>query len=244
VVKVTHQITSSTEYPAFVAAIRALFFASYRISQHSAYNAFFAPNSMFMFDTWDDLKNALETNSYWGSPLNVGDNLIRTRTNQRVPSGFYNNAVFAKTGVTTYNDPFGLNQLPGSYFDYNIVLANYVTKAKNIYWAIAGTPTGPTQFNPAEVGYTKPLIAGLQPAEFVGTLGDIEVVDGKPVPMNPNDTYYYLLGSSSSQNKDVRNSNSYYVGLIDPSLTAGKKVGYLRLMDQTQVDPRGFSTVE
>ena len=67
VVKVTHRFSSDMEYPAFVAAIRALFFASYRISQHSAYTAYFKPGSMFLFDTWAELKSAVATNNFWGS---------------------------------------------------------------------------------------------------------------------------------------------------------------------------------
>ena len=38
---------------------------------------------------------------------------------------------------------------------------------KNIYWAIAGTPAGRTQFDPTEVGY-KPVNPGPGPARFVG----------------------------------------------------------------------------
>lgn len=241
VVKVTHRFTSDMQYPAFYAAIRALFFSLYRVSQHNLFLGYFAPHSVFLFDSWDELKNAAATNNYWGSSTFPGNNVIETRTNQAVPSGFYNNVAAVGSGamgrgVTTYNDPFGLTQLPGSRYDYNIVLANYIVKPKNLYWAIAGTPTGRTQFNPVEVGY-KPAIPGPEAAEFVGTLGDMQVVDGKPIPQNPNPTYYTLFSSFLLPNADFRNSNGYYVGLIDPSLTNGKRVGYLRWIDEHGFDP-------
>ena len=240
VVKVTHRFSSGMQYPAFYAAIRALFFLSYRVSQHNFYLAYFAPHSVFLFDTWNELKNAAATNNFWASSSFPGNNVIETRTSQSVPSGFYNNVVASeRRSVTTYNDPFGLTQLPGSKYDYNIVLANYIVKPKNLYWAIAGTPTGRTQFNPVEVGY-KPTIPGSQPAEFVGTLGDIQVVDGKPVPKNPDPTHYSIYGSFLFPNNDVRNANAYYVGLIDPSLTNGKRVGYLRWIDEQGFDPKMY----
>lgn len=236
VVKVTHRICSNTEYPAFYAAMREMFFSFYRISQHNAQSAYFKPGSVFLIDTWDELKDAAATNNFWGSRLYPGDHLIRTRTNQKVPSGFYNNPVMAERGVTTYNDPFGLNQMPGGKYDYNIVLTNYIVAPKNLYWAIAGTPTGPTQFDPTDVGYL-PAIPGPQAAEFVGALGDIQVVNGKPQPQNPDPNYYSIYSSISLPNNDVRNSNGYYVGLIDPCLTKGKRVGYLRWIDEDGIDP-------
>ena len=228
VVKVTHRFSSDMQYPAFYAAIRALFFSLYQVSQHNLFAGFFAPYSMFLFNTWDELKNAACNRIIiWGSSSFSGSNFINTRTSQAVPSGFYNNVVTAGSGsgargVTTYNDPFGLNQLPGSRYDYNIILANYTTEAKNIYWAIAGTPTGRTQFNPTDVGY-KPAIPGSGPAQFVSTLGNMHIVDGKPVPENPDPTYYSIFGSYLLPNADVRNANGYYVGLIDPSLTKRHK---------------------
>lgn len=239
VVKVTHRFSSEMQYPAFYAAIRSMFFSLYRVSLHNAYVGYFKPGSTFLFDTWDELKNAAATNNYWGSSSFPGNNLIRTRTYQGIPSGFYNNPVLAGRGVTLYNDPFGLNQQPGSFYDYNIVLSNYIVHPKNLYWAIAGTPTGPTQFDPTIVGY-KPAIPGSQPAEFVGALGSIQVVDGKPIPQNPNSAYYSIFSDLTLPDDTVRASNGYYVGLIDPALTKGKRVGYLRWIDEVGIDPFFF----
>ena len=235
VVSVHHHFTKEMEYPTFYAAIRAMFFLLYKVSQHNAQVAFFKPGSMFLMDSWKELKEAVARDNYWGSSLFGGNNLIGTRTSQKVPSGFYNNAVMAERGVTTYNDPFGLSQAPGSVYDYNIVLSNYIVQPKNLYWAIAGTPAGPYQFDPCTVGY-KPTIPGPQPAEFVGTLSDMVVVDGKPQPQNPDSTHYTLYGALGGTD-DVRDSNSYYYGLINPSLTKGKKVGYLRWLDEDAQDP-------
>lgn len=234
VVKVTYRFTPDMQYPEFFAAIRAMFFAIYKVSSHNAQVGYFKPGSMFLIDTWDELKEAAATDAFWGSSLFPGDNLLRTRTTQSVPSGFYNNVVLAERGVTTYNDPFKITQKPGSKYDYNIVLSNYIVLPKNVYWAIRGTPTGPTQFDPTEVGY-KPAIPGPQPAEFVGALGDIIVVNGRPQPQNPDPTYYSLLTNGAGD--DVRDSNSYYVGLINPSLTNGKRVGYMRFVDEDATDP-------
>lgn len=243
VVKVCHRFSSDMEYPAFYAAVRAMFYALYQVSQHNAQVAYFKPGSAFLIDTWEELKEAAATDNFWNSDLYPGDNLLRTRTHQKAPSGFYNNPCLAERGVTTYNDPFGLNQMPGGKYDYNIVLANYIVSPKNLYWAIAGTPTGVTQFDPEgiEIGdfVYKPTIPGTQPAEFVGMLGDIEVVNGKPQPLNPDQTHYSLFGSIDTPTDDLFNSNGYYIGLIDPSLTHGKRVGYLRWIDEIPLDP-GF----
>ncbi|MCE5318637.1 MAG: hypothetical protein LLG04_14895 [Parachlamydia sp.] len=235
VVTVRHHFTSSMEYPAFFAAIRAMFFLLYKVSQHNAHVAFFKPGSMFLIDSWKELQEAIAKDQYWGSSKFPGYNMIGTRTCQKVPSGFYNNPVLAERGVATYNDPFGLTQTPGSLFDYNIVMANYIAKPRNLYWAISGTPTGPYQFDPVSVGY-KPCIPGKQPAEFVGTLGNLSVVDGKPQPHNPDPAYYTLYGAMVGTD-DVRDSNSYYYGLIQTSLTGGKRVGYLRWLDEEAQDP-------
>ena len=240
VVKVTHRFTSDMQYPEFFAAIRAFFYEAYKVSSHNSYVGYFKKGSLFLIDTWDELKEAAATNNFWGSSQFPGDNMLRTRTLPNVPSGFYNNSVLAERGITTYNDPFGIKQEAGSKYDYNIVLSNY-----NVYFAIAGTPDltpaapngMPLQFDPTDIGY-KPAIPGPQRAEFVGALGDIIVVDGRPVPQNPNPTYYSLLTGGSGD--DILDSNGYYIGLIDPSLTGGKKVGYLRWIDELASDPFGF----
>ncbi len=244
-VRVTHRITADMEYPAFRAAIEAMFFLMYQVSSHNAYNAYFPPGSLFLFDTWDELKVAAATNNFWSSSTHRGDNLVRTRTSQAIPSSFYNNVTLAERQITTYNDPFGLTQAPGSTYDYNIVMANYITQPKNLYYAIAGTPDltpvapngAPLQFDPVDIGY-KPAIPGPQRAEFVGALGDITVVDGIPQPQNPDPTYYSLVGATSTD--DTRNSNAYYLGIIDPALTGGKRIGYIRWLDAVNIDPLSF----
>ena len=45
-----------------------------------------------------------------------------------------------------------------------------------------------------------------------------------------------ILGSILLPNADARNSNDYYVGLIRPALTKGKRVGYLRWIDELAFD--------
>jgi hypothetical protein len=247
IVKVTHRITPDMEYPAFRAAIEAMFYLMYQVSQHTGFNAYFRPKSIFLIDTREKLKDVVAKNKFWGSRKNPGDNLVRTRTNQSVPSGFFNNAVFNGRSVVTYNDPFGLTQQAGSKYDYNIVLANYIVKQKNLYFAIAGTPDltpvapngQPIQFDPTTIGY-KPVVPGAQRAEFVGQLGDIIVVNGRPQPQNPDPEHFTLLGENPFD--DVAQSNDYYIGLIDPELTNGKKVGYLRWVDVVAVDPQEFIT--
>lgn len=232
-ITVKHHFTSDMEYPAFFAAVRAMFFLLYKVSQHNSHVAFFKPGSMFLIDSWKKLKEAVASDEYWGSAKYPGYNMIGTRTCQKVPSGFYNNPVLAERGVATYNDPFGLTQKPGSYFDYNIVLANYIANPKNLYWAIEGTPTGPYQFDPVSMGY-KPCIPGKNSAQFVSRLGDIAVAEGKPIPQNPDPGHYTLYRATSD---DQRDSNSYYYGLVHPSLTGGKRVGYLHWLDEEAQDP-------
>lgn len=232
VVRVTHRFSSDMQYPAFFAAIRAMFFLLYKVSYHNAQVGYFKPGSMFLAESWDKLKELLATESYFPN------NLIGTRTSQKVPSGFYNNAIFAERGVTTYNDPFGLNQVADGPFDYNIVLANYIVNPKNLYWAISGTPVGPYQFDPQCVGY-KPAIPASGSAQFIGTLGALAVEDGTLQPDNPDSRYYTIFGVGAGQS-DLRDANSYYLGQIDPKLTQGKKIGYLRLLDEEAMDPKGF----
>lgn len=234
-ITVTHRFSADMNYPAFFAAVRAMFFLLYKVSQHNGQAAYFKPGSMFLIDNWKELQDAMKSGNYWSSPQFPGNNLIGTRTSQKVPSGFYNNARFAERGVTTYNDPFRLSQKEGSLYDYNIVLANYITQPKNLYWAIHGTPMPPYQFAPQTTGY-KPLIPGAEKAHFVGKLSPLIVTDGKPLPQNP-DPFHYTIYGVGSGTEDMRDANSYYIGLINPKLTKGKKIGYLRWLDEDAQDP-------
>ncbi len=109
-------------------------------------------------------------------------------------------------------------------------------KPVNLYWAIAGTPTGPTQFDPVTVGY-KPLIPGSEPAQFLGALGSMRVRHGKPEPLNPDEEHYTIYGANEGLSRDA---NSYYMGMIHPKLTKGRRVGYLRWLDEQGSDPRNY----
>ncbi len=256
-VRVTHRITADTEYPAFFAAIHALYYQMFQVSLHGGrLSGRFAPGSLFLFDTFQEMKDNVAAGTYWGNPLrDSGDNQISSRTGQAIPSGFFNNPVYAQRAITTYNDPFGLTQAPGSTYEYNIAMANYLDQSsiKNLYWAIAGTPDltpvapngAPLQFDPVTVGY-KPAIPGAQRAEFVGTLGDVTVVNGIPQPQfpaaDPTGTYYTLFGGVLTQPFGTPSvlSNNYFVGIIDPALTNGKKVGYFRWQDEGLVDPFSY----
>lgn len=244
-VKVKHHITPNMEYPAFRAAMEAMFYKMYRVSQHGAFNAYFKPGSAFLIDTWKELQEAVANDNLGGT-----DNLVRTRTNQSIPSGFFNNAVYADRGVVTYNDPFGLSQIEGSKWDYNIVLGNYVTNVKAMFWAIEGTPDltpvgangEPLQFDPTLVGY-KPAIPGSNRANFVGALGDVTVVDGKVTSVQNPDSEYYTSFDLYAQEGLLtveQAANGQCVGLIDTKLTKGKKVGYIRMVNALLSDYYGF----
>jgi len=241
-VKVTHHITSDMEYPAFMAAIEAMFYKMFKVSFHNWFIYYSKPNSIFMIESWNKLKEALATDNFsfiWAF----------SRINQNLPSGFFNNAARTARFITTYNDPFGIEQEEGSLYDYNIVMANYLIKQKTLYWAIEGTPDltpvaangAPIQFDPVDVGY-KPAIPGAGRASFVGALGDIVVVDGIPMPQNPDATYYEILGTTASQvpNTETNIANSFYVGIINPALSCGRKIGYLHWKNMSLDDPFGF----
>ena len=241
-VKVKHHITSDMEYPAFVAAVEAMFYKMYKVSMHGWFLYYSKPNSIFVIDTWNELKEALATNNFsfvW----------VLSRLNQNVPSGFFNNAARTPRFITTYNDPFEIEQQEGNFYDYNIVMANYLVKPKALYWAIEGTPDltpvaangSALQFDPVDVGY-KPAIPGVQRASFVGKLGNIAVVDGIPLPQNPNPTFFSILGTTASPipNTETNIANTFYVGLIDPKLTKGKKIGYLHWQNMILNDPFGY----
>lgn len=245
-VKVTHRFTPDMEYAAFRAAVAAMFYMLYQVSQHNDFTIFAPIGSIFGYDTWKEVQTAVKT-----LPAPFVVQVPRTRTSQSLPSMFYNDVTRDARLAVTYNDPFGLNQfptpsaVPGSlgYYAYNIVMANYISNPKNVYFAIEGTlntpPIFPIQSLPA--GY-KPIKPAANRAQFVGVLGNISVVNGQPVPTNPDPTYATLLGqialptAAQTPTQLSTTSNNYYFGKIKNGLSQ-KNIGYIRFVDAGLQDP-------
>ena len=248
-VTVTHRIAPDTEFPAMWAALRAFSFLTLRVSAHLEFDGYFPTDSVFLFDTWDKLKEAVANNAFWGAPPNpelLALARIRSRISPISPSGFYQNPTLSgplgRTGLVTYNDPFGLTMQPDSIYNYNINLANYLAPGtiRTVYWALQGTVTGPLQFDPYALGIPGylPIIPGPLPVEFVATLAVVNVVDGLPIPVNPDPAHYACLDNPG---QDTLQANDYYVGLIDPKwlppALKNKRVGYLHWGDTFPTDP-------
>ena len=232
-VTVFHKFTSDMEYPAFIAALFAMFYAIYRVSQHNGFGAYTVPESIHIFDTWSQLATALKIP---GATQLVD---IRTRVEQASPTDFYQNINFRVSAIppATYNDPYGISTNMQN-FNYNTVLGNYVVNPFALFWGIQGT-LQPDQTDPAIIGYPA-LIPGPGRAGFIGQLVPITVVNGIPNVTNPDPVHFMSAGDQGS---DQANANGYYIGLINPTLLGlgSKKIGYMFLIDMLWIDPLGLA---
>lgn len=243
-VKVNHRFRSDMSYSEFIAALYAMFYMMYQVSQHFFIRAYAPLNSIFMFTEWEDVRLAVADPSrpFFFQP-------IRSRTEQVKPSINYNNPTFNLPQSFTYNDPFGLVQTD-PYLNYSIDLGNYVVNPQTAYWAIEGTlndpPIFPIQGDPTTIGFL-PVIPAPGRARFVSALSPLSVVDGVGTSVNPNPDFYTILnvavfpGSVLTPDENAFFSTISYLGQIDPSLTNGKTVGYYRFGDVLQYGGLGYS---
>ena len=67
VVKVTPSFFSDMQYPAFYIDRRIIFFALSNFSNITYFLVTLPRIRVFLFDPWDELKNAVATNNFWGS---------------------------------------------------------------------------------------------------------------------------------------------------------------------------------
>ena len=116
--------------------------------------------------------------------------------------------------------------MPLNYLDLSTV--------RNLYFAIKGTLQADQPDPVATFGYL-PVIPGPAEPLFVGALSPVYVQNGMLFSNNPNPKYYTILGDNAQFG--VPDSNCYFFGLVKPSLTGGKRVGYLYLVDCEWLDP-------
>lgn len=245
-VTVTHRVHSNMEYPEFEAAVFALTYKVWRVSEHSWFTGFWPAESVFLFDNFNQLQAAVKA----GTALTDS---LRTNTSTLRPSLFYNNPALntlltSQANNYMLNDPFGVRpdaagNWPAQY-NYDIVLNNYLEDAANLYWALDGVPSGPwvevqenVQNNFGYKSNINPSITGAK--TFVGAVAPYFPVS---TILDPN--FYTLMGGSlaipPSLNSILSAKNEEYFGRIKPSLTGGKNIGYIRLLDFDWFDPFGL----
>ena len=224
-VAVSHRITSDMEYPAFIAAIYAMFYAVYRVSQHHGLGVWTVPHSIHIYDTWSQLAANLKTGG-----IAVKVNMV-SRDDQASPTNFYNNVNLSlnnRATIPTYNDPYGISTHLSTY-NYSIVLGNYVIDTQSLFFGVQGT-LQPDQTDPAVFGYPS-LIPGPGRAGFIGLLVPSTVTNGLATVVPPDPTYYLTVGGTGAGlGTPNANANSYFISIVNPSLlpVGSKKIGLVR----------------
>ncbi len=136
------------------------------------------------------------------------------------------------------NDPFGLGFISfDPYFDYDIVRQNYLEPdtVKNIYFTITGPsfPTDPSQAPLTgmlvDQGYTSNGSQVVFTVNDFGTFPD-DLVDEFGV--HKWMVYHNLYSNKDNGIVDPYASNAFFGGIVDRSLTNGKTVAYLRILDE------------
>lgn len=242
-ITVVHRFRPDMEYAEFIAAAMAMMIAMYRVVVHVS-NASFGPaGSAMLFETWEQLRVGFRT----GVNRRTADFL---RLNQASPQRFYNNIplnaalqgpVAAISPTALYNDPYGISTALLSQWDYCVDMTNYLVNPRALYWGIQGTLDA-NQPNPVVLGYP-PVFPGPGRAQFVGAIGVINMVNGRPVPVNPDVTRYRLMRTSGiNPTTEMLLANANHFGQINPAYTLGRRIGYIRWADTTYADPANLMT--
>lgn len=243
-VTVTHHVTSSTEYCEFVAAVFALFYLVWQVSQHTAFDGY-GPNKFALYHTWEELREALASDT--ADKIALG-----TRTATMRPSCFYTNPVFNERLGNAFlvNDPFGIRpDAAGEWpeiYDYDIVLENYLVDVCNLYWAMDGKPYG--QWKDVHLAvrslapYKRNVDANINGAStFVGKVASYFPRE----TLNADPEVYTLFGGSLDEDLDtktiLRDKNTLYFGRIRPDLTNNRNIGYIRFRDFAACEPEDFT---
>lgn len=246
-ITVTHRIRSDMEYPAFIAAIHALFYATLKVVTHHAWFQYCRSNSFRMIDTWVELKTRLAQ-----TPTGLSLRSVVARRGKTRLSHFYHSpTVFLGSNqpvLILLNDPYAIRPVTGGIFDYPVDMRNYLINPKNLYFGFEGVLQA-DQPDPVLFGYppVRPG-TGTGRAHFVSAIGDIKVdgngravlAAGRPQAGTnvPDPTYFRIVGQDT-QTVAVAGAE-YFFGQIDPRLTAGKVVGYLFLADFGFIDIFGL----
>lgn len=243
-ISVTHKITDGMEYPAFFAAIMALFYSIFKVSQHQIYGTFQDNLGKFVPNTWANLQ----------AGLTAGTTQIvhpRSRTNNIDPQMFYHNPIIDSDGGVpysqnltpqftypwTFNDAYGCLPTPGSIFDYDVAANNYLVDLHNLFYTLDGTPTKPVQSLLGQLGYLNTSGTNAGGAYFIGTTAPYDPAN--PGGNNPDPNVWTMIGADIDG--DIRvTANSLYFGFVNPLFTAGKRIAYLNITDDLRIDFLGF----
>ena len=243
----SHQVTSGSSYASFMAAITAYYQATYQIGTHFGIvpNLNSSPNgTFFIVDSddrnWTNLANLIKAG-------NVKSAKSRIRTGSMASNGwlFLSGVTlsspsnpFSATDAGTnlaVNVPFPVDRTNNPNFNppANLDALNYLVNVKTLIYALQGT-LDPDQPNPTVWGSGNyALLPGPGRAKFVSQLIDanISTVTGFANPNVP--TGWRVLGPApgsfgvSGANAD--NAAHNYFAQIDPALTGGQVVCYIRL---------------
>ena len=249
---VNHKVSANMEYPEFIAAMLAIQYEIYRMSQHTAYGAWTYKNRPFLPNTWSDLQEALHNDE-------VKPSIHRWRSNRVVPTHMYHNPVIqcdsglCGDGIDALLNPIcnpycHLNDpvLPieelglGKHLDYNIVQKNYLNdKIYRLYWRIKGKCLLPFHSQLTTMGYSS------NGSEF----------EGRADLKNPGMEWSILGVNDDSEEDDYEKLDSKYGdrSAINPKLSKlmdrldishitdkyhqGKTIGYMRISSYDFSDP-------
>lgn len=118
---------------------------------------------------------------------------------------------------------------------YNIPVENYMDmtpgfEPRNIWWRLTGAATNLAQSIAGLIYYNDPSIgqtfeAITHPA-YAGT-----------TPGGSGTSQYYQMGNNIRNNYNYPLAESYIFARLNPSLTNGRKIGYIRIYDELYQDP-------
>jgi hypothetical protein len=234
-ISVTHRFSSDMEYPAFCAALAALFYCTYVVSTHNFFCYFLQPGTVALVPTWAELAAMIAL--YPANPTALASIVDKGRFFQAKPNTLYAGLLAQGdiNNIPMFNDPYLQDPTLNALAGYNVVLGNYIVNAKNLYCAVSGT-LQPDQPDPVTLGLGA-LIPAPGRARFVGALGDVSVDASGQGVASGAPPGYTILGSYSP----ALNANNYFFGQINPAFVGGKTYGYIYLIDCDFFDIDGYS---
>jgi hypothetical protein len=262
-VTVTHKVTDDMSYSAFYAAVYAMFYDIFKVNQHHGIGPWLANSGdPFIPTTWKELQTALTPQiPTLQQEMAVFPNLqpltstavsvpCRSRTNMFLPQYFYKNAAILVPYISRvdpqpgyawhFNDPYGLFPVPGGLYDYDVIVNNYLVGVRNLYYTLDGTPTTPLQSILGLAGYKNMIGDTTGGAYFTSTTTPYNVTD--PGSGNPDPNVWTLMGGAFDGSDAEAAANALHFGFVDPTLSNGKKIGYIYLGDTSRTDVNGLMT--
>lgn len=228
-------ITPDIGYREFMAAVQDFVQTSFGPGTHTRTRLWIDNESgITVPETFKQLKNRIANDSVHITTMRnrtYGDNGFQLYWNPAVlgiPLSF---------PAFNLNDPFGLGLAElDPYFDFDIVRQNYLKKdtVKNIFFTVTG-PTDPDQPITSmltDIGYssngTKVVFQANDYQKFPKPLVD---EFGKHEWMQYNAAY-----ATNSTGPDDYASQAFFGGIVNPELTGGQTVAYMRFTDESGFD--------